>query len=420
MTLIDNIFVSKALHQDFESAVILNDMLGHMPILTMLKQTKAMDKTNLEFKSRNLNDAKMDIIRGKLFAIDWIGELNHKTSSENFNKFCSIVNTIMDEVSPEKTIIISHKCKYVEPWMTWGIELALKKKLELYRKSISRNGSMEDVQKYRNEYNRLKCMVQKAYYARKVEEFRHKTKDLWKVINNIIGKNKHRGAIISHITVNGIKTYNPKVMANEFARFYSNLGANLATKIKPGSTTLQDYLNHIKRVDASLILKPILQLEVEDIIWKLPNKTSYGHDRISNLVLKCLLDCISFPLCSIFNQSIAEGKFPSAMKNAEVIPLYKGKEFDKVSNYRPVSLLIMIFKRSYMIASMALGQKRSCEQAILELIGRILDAKNKEMHSAAMFLDLSKAFDTLDHKILLKRLDLYGLRGVCNDWFRDY
>ena len=169
-TLIDNIFVSKALHQDFESAVLLNDMLDHMPILTMLKQTKVTDKTNLEFKSKNLNDAKMAIVRGKLFAIDWIGELNHKTSSENFNKFCSIVNSIMDEVSPEKTIIISHKCKYVEPWMTQGIELASKKKLELYKKSISRNGSMEDVQKYRkyrNEYNRLKQMVQKAYYATK-------------------------------------------------------------------------------------------------------------------------------------------------------------------------------------------------------------------------------------------------------------
>ena len=77
-------------------------------------------------------------------------------------------------------------------------------------------------------------MAQEAYYARKVEEFRCKTKDLWKVINNIIGKKKHRGAIISHITVNGVKTYSPKVMANEFAQFYSTIGANFATKIKPG------------------------------------------------------------------------------------------------------------------------------------------------------------------------------------------
>ena len=248
----------------------------------------------------------------------------------------------MDKVSPERIIIISYKCRYVEPWMTCGIELAPRKKLELYKKSISKNGSMVDVEKYRkyrNEFNRLKCMAQKDYYAHKVEEFRHKTKDLWKVINNIIGKNKHRGTVISHITINGVKMYSPKVMASEFAQFYSTLGANLAAQINPGCTPLNNYMTHIKRVDASLILKPVLQSEVEDIVRKLPNKTSYGHDRISSLVT-----CISFPLCSIFNQSIAEGKLPSEMKHTEVIPSYKGKEFDKVVNYRPVSLLITISK----------------------------------------------------------------------------
>ena len=288
-TLIDNIFVSKVLHQDFKSAVLLNDMSDHMPLLAMLKQTKVTDKTNLELKSRNLNDTKIGIIRDELFTVDWIGELNNKSSSENFTKFCSIVKSIMDKVSPERTIIISHKHIYVEPWMTHGIELASRKKLELYKKSISKNGSMVDAEKYRkyrNELNKLKCMAQKDYYAHKVEEFRHKTKDLWKVINNIIGKNKHRGMIISHITINGVKTYSPRVMANEFAQFYSTLGVNLATQINPGCTPLNNYMTHIKRVDASLILKPILQSEVEDIILKLPNKISYGHDRISNILLK--------------------------------------------------------------------------------------------------------------------------------------
>ena len=101
VTLIGNIFVSKVLHQDFESAVLLNDMSDHMPLLTLLKQTKVMDKTNLEFKSRNLNDTKIGVIRDELFAVDWIGELNNKSSSENFTKFCSIVKGIMDKVSPE-------------------------------------------------------------------------------------------------------------------------------------------------------------------------------------------------------------------------------------------------------------------------------------------------------------------------------
>ena len=98
VTLIDNIFVSKVLHQDFESAVLLNDMSDHMPLLTMLEQTKVTDKTNLEFKSRNLNDTKIGVIRDELFAVDWIRELNDKSSSENFNKFCSIMKDIMDRV----------------------------------------------------------------------------------------------------------------------------------------------------------------------------------------------------------------------------------------------------------------------------------------------------------------------------------
>ena len=250
-------------------------MSDHMPLLTMLKQTKFMDKTNLEFKSRNINDTKIGVIKEKLLAADWIGELNNRPSSENFKKFRSIVKSIMDKISLGQTIIISHKRRYVEPWMTWGIELASRKKLELYKKSISKGGSMVDVEKYRkyrNEFNKLKRMAQKDYYARKVEEFRHKTKDLWKVINNVIGKNKHRGRIISYITINGVKAYSPNVIANEFAQFYSTLGANLAAQIKPGSTPLNNYLTYIKRTDASLILKPITQLEVEDIVMKLRTK----------------------------------------------------------------------------------------------------------------------------------------------------
>ena len=118
----------------------------------------------------------------------------------------------------------------------------------------------------------------------------------------------------------------------------------MASEIKLHARGIEEYLAQIKRFDASLVINPILMQEVEKIIMDLPNKTSHGHDKISNILLKELCKSISFPLCTIFNQSLAEGNFPDAMKKAEIIPLYKGKEFDKVINYHPVSFLVTVSK----------------------------------------------------------------------------
>ena len=169
----------------------------------------------------------------------------------------------------------------------------------------------------------------------------------------------------------------------------------------------------------------------------LPNKWSHGHDEISNITLKSLRSSISFPLCHIFNQSLSEGKFPDKMKWAEVIPLYKGKSMDLTINYHPILLLITISKllekvlyvRVYGFlewhnilfnSQYGFRSKRSCEQAILELTGYTLQARERKEESACIFLDLSKAFNTFDHEILLTKLNRYGIRDVANDWFESY
>ena len=136
---------------------------------------------------------------------------------------------------------------------------------------------------------------------------------------------KHKGRIILFITVEGIKHTQPKDIANHFGRFYSTLSSTLATKIVPGTTHIDDYLGKIPKQEKSLVLK---QTTPQKLIRGLPNKSSHGHDQISNIMLN------HFSLVPhLQSHSIAKGRFPDLMKRAEVIPLYKGKEMDVMVNY---------------------------------------------------------------------------------------
>ena len=184
------------------------------------------------------------------------------------------------------------------------------------------------------------------------------------------------------------------------------MGKDLAGKISPGNINNQDYLIKIERNPKSILL-----------------------ENLSSSLL-----C---PLNIIFNQSIHKGEFPTQMKKAEIIPLYKGKEIDIVINYRPVSLLITISKvlekLMYLRTSSFLEKhcifyssqygfraNHSCEHAIMEMVGHVIQAQEEQLYSMGIYLDLSKAFDTLDYKLLLQKLERYGIRGPAHDWYRSY
>ena len=172
-------------------------------------------------------------------------------------------------------------------------------------------------------------------------------------------------------------------------------------------------------------------------IKNLSAKKSSGADGISNDLLKILADSIVEPLCMVINESMSTGKFPELMKLAEVVPLYKGKAWDIETNYRPISLLTtmskvmekVIYTRVYTFLTKT-GQicetqygfrsNHSCEHAVYQLIGTVLKNLENKKSTITVMLDLSKAFDTINHVIMLNKLDLYGVHGVCLDWFKSY
>ena len=135
-TLIDNIFVSMNLHKKYDSAILINDMSDHLPILTLLRQTKLKNNTPLIFESRNLNEKNLKLINTALQQINWDINLSGLNCNENYNTLTTLINTTMEKYSPLQKIRISSKQIYIEPWMSRGLEISSKKKKErLYKKN---------------------------------------------------------------------------------------------------------------------------------------------------------------------------------------------------------------------------------------------------------------------------------------------
>ena len=189
--------------------------------------------------------------------------------------------------------------------------------------------------------------------------------------------------------------------------------------------------------DSTMYLTPVDETEINKLICELPNKKSYGYDKINDCLLKELCPVIVNPLTIVFNKSLEESVFPNSMKNADTVPLFKCQSNIDCNNYRPISLLITISKllekvmynrtiqfldkhKLVFISQYGFRKKHSCSDAIMILTSEILKNNENSLYTACVFLDLSKAFDTLKPEILLSKICNYGIRGQANQWFSSY
>ena len=257
------------------------------------------------------------------------------------------------------------------------------------------------------------------------------------MINRITNKATNKTTLIEYLKIDNIEIHNAKEISTEFAKYFSAIGKKYANKIDPSDTSIQTYINNIIDNPTTIYLNPTNRSELTTLIHSLPNKTSRGYDDISNVMLKTLHLSIVDPLTVIFNKSLTEGCFPDLMKLVDVVPLYKSKEHYLTNNYRPISLLITVskllekvmYKRTYNFLTsthqLYAGQygfrkQHSCENAICELVSEVIKNHEQKRPTIGIFLDLSKFFHTLSHKILLQKLNKYGIRGNASDWFTSY
>ena len=288
----------------------------------------------------------------------------------------------------------------------------------------------------KNEVDVLLKQSKMTYYRNFFTRYKENLQKIWcgiKSIINIKSKNLDIPTCVSHNDQNITK---PKEIADKFNEFYSSIADKILSERKyNGNNSFDDFLGN--PLPNSMAIYPCDFLEVKSIIRDLCSGKASGPNSIPTDILQLLIHDISKPLTQIFNLSFKTGVHPDLLKTARVMPVYKKGTRLLVANYRPISLLSNLNKileklmfncvYSFLETNKVIYRhqfgfrtKHSTRHALIDITETIRKALDDKKFACGIFVDLQKAFDTVNHEILLKKLSHYGIRGVSNDWFVSY
>ena len=252
-------------------------------------------------------------------------------------------------------------------------------------------------------------------------------------LSEITGKRKvNSNKFPKSINVNGKSIKKNSRIAEEFNKYFTNVGPNLASKIQNTSKTFEDFLFPVQK---NMEYRDLTFKEFEKAFKSVKRNKAAGHDDIDSNVIIKVYDEISYPLFMIFHSSFNEGIFPEQLKVAKVSPIFKVGNIEEVGNYRPISILPIfskvleriMYNRTYQYfkeidmffpKQFGFQVNNSTHHAILKLTDDFLTSFEKDQFALGVFIDLSKVFDTVNHSILLHKLELCGIKGKCLNWFK--
>ena len=440
-TLIDHIFSNIDTKKSIAGTIRTN-ITDHYCNFLLINNKLERNKDPKYITYRRVNQCSLEKFNDALKSTNWTNVTNKTDANKAYECFLNEYKSLMDEHLPIVTKRFNKNKHKKEPWITQGILRSLRTKEKLYNDMInsvnkpSHNNKTDKYKEFLKVYKQTLRMAKKLYWSKVFEATRNDMKQTWHNINYLLNKKKCKKDLPNKILVNGIEVTDETEIANTFNHHYVEIGPKLANSIvdMPGSHL--DYLHNLNYPN-SFYLEPCTPTEINNIIKDLKPKTSCGYDDISPKIISKSSPEIAMPLCHIANLSMQHGSFPSLMKLAKVIPIYKKGDKNNVINYRPISLLPsfskilerLIHKRllNYLISKkiLTLSQygfqpNRSTELAILEFQDRVAKAISSKYFCIGLFIDLSKAFDTLDHNILIDKLKSIGIRGSPLDWFKSY
>ena len=444
-TCIDNIHTNDT-DPTTVTGVISNRISHHHPIFLLKKlppadtgDSPAPDKItiNYEYSKSNLDKLCDEIEKD-------IDTFYHYC--DTFEAFLSIFQEKIDQTCKLLTPKTTRRNCVTNPWITQGLINSIDKKARLYfewketctiENPDGNQAKYLEYKEFKKYLNSTIKLAKSKYYVNKFEKHAKNSKKTWQVINELRGKSKEKTK--NDFVIDGTRVLCRRTIANKFNQYFTSLASNLNENIMHNNSlsveplvSFTQYMSH--SLDSSINFEETNPDEVFDIIKNLENGKASD---IPIAVLKRPAHLISCILAMLYNNCIHTGVFPSSFKIGKVVPIYKKDNKECIENYRPISILPIfgkifekiIYNRLYKFFTakgilhdeqFGFRKGHSTTHALHKSVNAISESMASGKHVLGIFIDLSKAFDTLDHGILLNKLENYGVRGIALSLLQSY
>ena len=436
-TLLDHIWVRNNSCK-MESGIILSHITDHFPVFVSINSTALNntrdDTLNVEYRLKNKSCHKS--FEDKIKMINWSSMLTVNDVETLYPLFENCLYSVFDECFPIG-VVKRKKVDVDKPYINNYIKNLIKRKHIIQRKFYKKPIT------YGDEYRRIKNLVNReidkaktGYFESKVKQNDKNPKGMWGTLNEIAGW-QNKPTSIPEIFVDELLISDSKIIPNKLNEYFSLVGKRLIDDL-PSTTEDHSYFSNIfgNLGNLNFSFRTISRDELLSLIKGL-NNTSSGTRTIPMDIFKKYIEIFCDVILHICNLSLRTGIFPQNLKTSTVICIHKGGDRRTMSNYRPISLLPAFSKIIEKIVCIQLNdyfmcnhlftndqygflRKSSTEGAVLELTDAILSSFSNGDFLLGVFIDLAKAFDSMDRNILFMKLSYYGFTPETIRWFQSY
>ena len=442
-TLIDNIFTNST-SSNLTSGNLTSSISDHLPqFLIFPDMNKKFIPKRHNIYRRNLEKINKTLFLNEFLSINWDNAIDLQNCDTNlsFESFFSKFNELLDKHAP--LIKVSNKKikNQFKPWITHGIRTSIRKRNKLKNKFLrakdptNKNNLQMKFKVYRNAIVELIRQSKENHFKIFFQTNNRNLRETWKGIKSLINICDPRNNSPTCISHNNATITDPVIISNTFNDFFTSIASKLQSSIHYSHTDFKKYLKTPNL--HSIFISPTESTEISLLISNLNNKKASGPNSIPTSILQLLNKDISIILSKLFNLSFSSGIFPNILKLSSVIPIHKKGSKTLCNNYRPISLISniskliekLMYSRLYSFLNIynclnnlqfGFRSNHSTSHALISITEKIQEALDSGHFSCGVFIDLQKAFDTVDHEILLNKLTHYGIRGVANQWFKTY